>query len=105
MPKQKSTPMHPSAPAYDDYAHENLRQNEYDSDLPFDETVFHAMADAGEGVAGRKAIDTTYENYDEDEVYNPRSDHGFEGEATHRRPAPRDVKSMKYPHRHNITGI
>lgn len=100
MPKTKSQPMHPSPPVYDDYTHENLRINEYDSDAPFDEARFEATADLVEGVSGVKSIDTSYENYDEDVVVSPRSDHGFEGEATHRRPAARDVRKGLYPHRY-----
>ena len=84
-----------------DYDFEHLGISEWDSDTPCDDERFQDEASLAEGVSGMKPIDTTYENFDEDYVFNPRSDHPFEGEATNRHPAPHDVKKGRYPHRQN----
>jgi hypothetical protein len=58
---------------------------------------FKAGASMEEGVAGRKKIDTTFENTSEDIVDAPRSDRG--GVATADQPAPRPMDLYKFPHR------
>lgn len=52
-----------------------LPYDDIDGEGPITEQGFQAAADLGEGISGRRAIDTTYENTDEDMVNRPRSDH------------------------------
>ena len=99
MARKLAHPVRPAASAVD-YDFEHLGISEWDETSPCDEERFKDCASLTEGINGCKPIDTTYENFAEDVVDNPRSDHGFEGEATHRRPAPHDVKRGRYPHRY-----
>ena len=99
MTRKQALPVRPAASDVD-YDFEHLGISERDESAICDEERFKDCANLQEGISGCKPIDTTYENFAEDVVDNPRSDHGFEGEATHRRPAPHDVKRHRFPHRY-----
>lgn len=88
-------------PSYRNYVYENLGMVEVDTDNlagPF-EGRFHARGDLHEGISGVKAIDTTYENFSEDIVDNPKSDRSDGGPSTVLRDAPRPIDKHRYPHR------
>lgn len=59
------------------------------------EGSFESRADIAEGISGRAPADTSYENYSETIVQNPKSDSvGNDSVVTH--PAPRPVDLYKY---------
>lgn len=79
---------------YTDYS--RIQIAEIDSDEWREQTIigqFASNASSLEGVSGRKPIDTLYENTDEDIFEMVKSGNSDT-------PAPIDVKSGRYPHRH-----
>ena len=82
----------------DVYTDDSLGMPEMDLDSMIEgsvETRFGVNADMKEGVAGKLAIDTTYENTSESEMDVVRSDVTRYDES----PAAHDTKLYKYPHR------
>ena len=85
-----------------DYQFDALGIPEADMDQysPINERTFRASANLQEGHAGRKGIDSSYENYSDPEVNAPRStlpvieDAGVKGTA-----GTRQAGLEKYPHR------
>ena len=107
MPKER---VRPGKGGYTDYTDDRLGISEYDEDQMTDlsEESFLAKADMRDGVSGKKAIDTRFENTSEDRVGHPRSDRDdpviaiVNERPDHSgvdKPAGQDIDRYQYPHR------
>lgn len=89
------------------YVADNLGISEADMDQGDCCSQFASGQDMMEGVSGRKKIDTTFENFSQDIVENPRSDwddnvslRGMRvSSSTDRKAAPVPMDLDRFPHR------